>query len=125
MLPKLGINRNMKRDVGPHELGGLNFTTLNLFIDNDTVIKRLKYGVRPEMGSTKHCKTDYDIWAETIHILDCLPCTSAFTHVKGHQKTTRSTHFAKFAARYHDLLTTTSRWTESQPNAVLREYNQR
>jgi len=37
------------------------------------------------MGSTKHCNTDYDIWAETIHILNCLPCTSAFTHVKGHQ----------------------------------------
>jgi len=34
---------------------------LNFFIDNDTVIKRLKYGIRPEMGSTKYCKTDYDI----------------------------------------------------------------
>jgi len=58
---------------------------INFFIDNDTVIKRLKYGVRPEMGSTKHCKTDYDIWIETIHILNCLPCTRVFTHVKGHQ----------------------------------------
>ena len=58
---------------------------LNFFIDNDTVIKQLKYVVRPEMGSTKHCNTDYDIWAETIHLLDCIPCTSAFTHVKGHQ----------------------------------------
>ena len=34
---------------------------LNFFIDNDMVIKRLKYGVRPEMGPTKHCKTDYGI----------------------------------------------------------------
>jgi len=32
MLPKLGINRNMKREViyGPHELGGLNFTDLKV-----------------------------------------------------------------------------------------------
>jgi len=58
---------------------------LNFYIDNDTVIKRLKYGIQPEMGSIKYCKTDYDIWAETIHILESLPCTSAFTHVKGHQ----------------------------------------
>jgi len=58
---------------------------LNFYIHNDTVIKRLKYGIQKEMGSTKYCKTDYDIWAETIHILDCLPCPSAFTHVKGHQ----------------------------------------
>ena len=60
---------------------------LNFFIDNDTVIKRLKYSVRPEMGSTKHCKKDDDIpvWVETVHILNCLPCTSTFTHVKGHQ----------------------------------------
>ena len=34
---------------------------INFFIDNDTVIKRLRQGVMPEMGSTKHCKTDYDI----------------------------------------------------------------
>ena len=58
---------------------------LNFYIDNDTVIKRLKYGIPQEMGSTKYCKTDYDIWAETIHILESLPCPSAFTHVKGHQ----------------------------------------
>ena len=60
---------------------------LNFFIDNDTVIKRLKYSVRPEMGSTNHCKKDDDIpvWVETVHILNCLPCTSTFTHVKGHQ----------------------------------------
>jgi len=32
---------------------------INFYIDNDTVIKRLKYGVLPEMGSEKHCKTDY------------------------------------------------------------------
>jgi len=32
MLPKLGINRNMKRDViyGPYELGGLNLTDLKV-----------------------------------------------------------------------------------------------
>jgi len=32
MLPKLGINRSMKRDViyGPHELGGLNSTDLKV-----------------------------------------------------------------------------------------------
>jgi len=34
MLPKLGINRNMKRDVRniwtEHELGGLNFTDLKV-----------------------------------------------------------------------------------------------
>ena len=43
---------------------------LNFYIDNDTVIKRLKYGIQQEMGSIKYCKTDYDIWAETIHILE-------------------------------------------------------
>jgi len=37
------------------------------------------------MGSTKHCKTDFDIWTETLNILNCLPCTSTFSHVKGHQ----------------------------------------
>ena len=58
---------------------------LNFYIHNDTVIKRLKYGIQQEMGSIKYCNTDYDIWAETIHILESLPCPSAFTHVKGHQ----------------------------------------
>jgi len=58
---------------------------INFYIDNDTVIKRLKYGVQPETGSTKHCKTDYDIWAETLNILIFLPCTSTFSRVKGHQ----------------------------------------
>ena len=58
---------------------------LNFYINNDAVIKRLKYGVLPEMGATKHCKTDYDIWAETEKILNLLPCTSTFSHVKGHQ----------------------------------------
>jgi len=57
---------------------------INFYIDNDTVIKRLKYSVRPEMGSTKHCKINYDIWIETLHILNCL-CTSILSHVKGHQ----------------------------------------
>jgi len=35
---------------------------IHFYIDNDTVIKRLNYGVLPEMGSTKHCNTDYEIY---------------------------------------------------------------
>ena len=41
--------------------------------------------LRCEPPATKHCKTDYDIWAETEKILNLLPCTSTFSHVEGHQ----------------------------------------
>jgi len=53
---------------------------LNFYMDNDTVIKRLKYGVLSEMGATKYCKTEFDVWAETVKILDLLPCEHAQVH---------------------------------------------
>jgi len=39
---------------------------LNCYIDNDAVIKRLKYGILSDMGASKYCNTDFNIRAETV-----------------------------------------------------------
>ena len=64
---------------------GLLPGTFHCHIDNITVVKRLTQG-RPLMVVTTHSLvTDYDLWVETVEILENIQCKKRFIHVKGHQ----------------------------------------
>ena len=58
---------------------------VDIHIDNDTVIKRLKTGVPSDGSITAFVATDYDLWLESMQVLENLSCKVNFCHVKGHQ----------------------------------------
>ena len=56
-----------------------------LHIDNEEVVKRIKYGVPDAMAAEKFTKTDFDVWNEASELTKELGTSVCAKWVKGHQ----------------------------------------
>ena len=65
--------------------GPLLTGTFHCHVDNDTVVQQLSQDRPLTDISTRSLVTDYDLWAETVEILENIQCKKRFNHVKGHQ----------------------------------------
>ena len=69
--------------------------TIHIHIDNDTIVKRLRQGLPKDISINTFIATDYNLWAESMTIIDSLQCNPWFFHVKGHQDDFRIKHKKK------------------------------
>ena len=58
---------------------------LNVGIDNITVVKRLTKDKIDDLDYDSHDPTDYDLWQESMSLIDKLQTTVTTMHVKAHQ----------------------------------------
>ena len=54
-------------------------------VDNSAVVTRITSGLDGLETASRYLTTDYDLWKETLDLLDSLPVTVNLRHVKGHQ----------------------------------------